>query len=228
MQALQQAWERVCISEPLYLLAHIVFVVSASLLNAGLATVAEKIATRLHGDVSWPYMKVWDFCYTFLHLPQQRFWFGLPDFFVMSLSGVLLLLWLRLFFVDISALKRSICVFSRTYGVCMLLRGTCVMATIHLPSPRCMEQNSGGLLLNRGCYDMLFSGHTTLSIVVALTCTYSSTRRDESAAAQPPNREPHVPWQLLCLLWVLATGSVLSNLVSGDHYTVHQCSLHCS
>jgi hypothetical protein len=75
-------------------------------------------------------------------------------------------------------------------------------------------------LLNRGCYDMLFSGHTTLSIVVALTCTYSSTRRDESAAAQPANREPHVPWQLLCLLWALATGSVLSNLVSGDHYTV--------
>jgi len=219
MQALYVAYARVCSSEAVYVIAHMIFVVVASLVNVALATTAEALATKLHGEVTWPYMKVWDFCYTFLHMPQQRFWFGLPDLFVMALSALLIVLWIRLYFVEIAALKRSICVFARTYGICMLLRGTCVIATIHLPSPRCMEQNSGGLLMNLGCYDMLFSGHTTLSVCVALTCTYSACLPETPQEAQP-GRKPHVPRPLLCLLWLLACGSVLCNLVSGDHYTV--------
>src|SRR5690606_22076451 len=94
--------------------------------------------------------------------------------------------------------------------IILLMRATTVLSTIHQrPSPRCLEEildpdpnNSFGLIFNTTCFDMMFSGHVSFSVLVALFCN-------------------EAPFHLVLrmILGIVAFCSALANIIVGDHYT---------
>jgi hypothetical protein len=69
-----------------------------------------------------------------------------------------------------SPIFEVICFFFRCHGILLLLRSSTVLVTVALPSPRCMSKLLGGLAFNSSCYDVMFSGHTSLAFAIAYSC----------------------------------------------------------
>jgi len=106
----------------------------------------------------------------------------------------------------------------QTHGTLLLMRCTTTFVTMHLSSPVCEERwhdyvrtkagdpdvfHDVGFLMNTTCFDMMFSGHCAISL---LMCAFFSYLR--------------VPRLYKVLMWILGVFAALSTIIVGDHWTV--------
>ena len=106
-----------------------------------------------------------------------------------------------------SAAIRLCCVL-QSHSVMLLMRSTTTLATVHRASPVChalsLESSSQpGFVLNNGCFDLMFSGHTAF---VVMSAFFISLR-------------PELGWPGQALIAVLAACGSVANVVVGDHFT---------
>jgi len=106
----------------------------------------------------------------------------------------------------------------QTHGSLLLMRCTTTFVTMHLSSPVCEERwhdyvrtrqghpdvfQDVGFLMNTTCFDMMFSGHCAISL---LMCSFFQTLR--------------IPVIYKVGMWILGVFGMLSTIIVGDHWTV--------
>jgi len=106
----------------------------------------------------------------------------------------------------------------QTHGTVLLMRCTTTYVTMHLSSPVCEERwhdyvrtRQGhpdvflgvGFLMNQTCFDMMFSGHCAISL---LMCSFFQSL--------------NVPALYKVLMWTMGVVAMLSTIIVGDHWTV--------
>lgn len=92
----------------------------------------------------------------------------------------------------------------------LLLRTVSVCVTILGASPRCQQQaalllhaHNAGFVLNSGCFDLMFSGHSSFAALVGAAALWSG------ALSRPAK----------VLVVVLALFAAVANVLVGDHYS---------
>ena len=94
-------------------------------------------------------------------------------------------------------------------SLCWLcVRTSTTLATVHRASPVCHSQSlefsaSPGFVLNVGCFDLMFSGHTAFCVVAAF---FTCNRPGLSVPAQ-------------AAVSALAAAGCVANVLVGDHFT---------
>jgi len=106
----------------------------------------------------------------------------------------------------------------QTHGTILLMRCSTTVVTMHLSSPVCEERwhdyvrtraghpdvfQDVGFLMNTTCFDMMFSGHCAISL---LMCSFFQSL--------------NVPKLYKVFMWFLGVFAMLSTIIVGDHWTV--------
>lgn len=97
----------------------------------------------------------------------------------------------------------------RVHGILLFYRTISSLITIQRPSPRCSAHNlfhldNAGWLLNSGCFDLMFSGHSSSSILSTIFIF----------ATIPKQRI-----FLRGLILMFGLFSCIANIIIGDHYS---------
>ena len=101
-----------------------------------------------------------------------------------------------------------VCCFLQSHSLVLLMRSTTTLATVHRASPVChalsLESSSNpGFVLNTGCFDLMFSGHTAFCVLAAFFVCM----------------RPEMSWPGQALIALLSVAGGVSNVVAGDHFT---------
>ena len=104
-------------------------------------------------------------------------------------------------------LARLCCVL-QSHSVVLLMRSSTVLATVHRASPVCHALSleswaNPGFVLNNGCFDLMFSGHTAFCVLAAFFVC----------------RRPELGWLWQTVVAALAAAGSVSNVLVGDHFT---------
>jgi len=166
----------------------------------GCTILVESMGERLNGPQWNITVNVTDLGnYLLPSLPASIHLTALPDILLLCL---IVAFSVALYFSESNNTRKEIiCLFLRAHALLVLLRATTTVSTVSLPSPRCTQHLSGGLL-NAGCYDMMFSGHTSFALLVALCSQAAFSHR-----------------LILAFKGILTALSILSILLVRDHYT---------
>ena len=104
-------------------------------------------------------------------------------------------------------LARLCCVL-QSHSVILMMRSSTTLATVHRASPVChalsLESSTNpGFVLNTGCFDLMFSGHTAFCALASFFVCH----------------RPELAWPVQLLVAVLAAAGSVSNVLVGDHFT---------
>ena len=150
-----------------------------------------------------------------LHFLPHFHYRWLPDVFVFVLLPILLA---AVFVPAAARYRRSgrywppvlvrLCCALQSHTVVLLMRSSTTLATVHRASPVChalsLESSSNpGFVLNTGCFDLMFSGHTAFCVLAAFFVCH----------------RPELGWMGQSMIAVLAAAGSVSNVVVGDHFT---------
>ena len=149
-----------------------------------------------------------------LHFLPHLHYRWLPDAFVFLLLPLLL----AAVFVPTATPPRRryhwppvlarLCCVLQSHSVVLLMRSSTTLATVHRASPVChalsLESAANpGFVLNTGCFDLMFSGHTAFCVLAAF---YTCQRTE-------------LGWLARLLVALLAVAGSVSNVLVGDHFT---------
>ena len=103
---------------------------------------------------------------------------------------------------------RRLCCVLQSHSVVLLMRSSTTLATVHRASPVChalsLESSvNPGFVLNTGCFDLMFSGHTAFCVLAAFFICH----------------RPELGWMGQGLTAMLAAVGSVSNVMVGDHFT---------
>jgi len=125
--------------------------------------------------------------------------------------------------------KRRLSLLLVAHSIILFMRMSTIISTFQIPSPYCSEkifpsifrkvqmsmdnvsvewrnyfqENEVGFMLNTGCFDLMFSGHVSVSLLLAFYWQGS----------------PHYSWAVKLLGWFLLIASIAVNIMVGDHFT---------
>ncbi len=184
-------------------------------MSAAAAATGSSQATCDYGVTSSP---VFDLGLHFLPHLHVRW---LPDAFVFLLLPLLI----AAVFVPATAVTRArrqgaasseywqptlsrLCCVLQSHSVILLMRASTTLTTVHRASPVChalsLESAANpGFVLNTGCFDLMFSGHTAFCVLAAFFVCH----------------RPELGWAAQCLVAVVAAAGSVSNVLVGDHFT---------